>query len=258
MRLRAKTAIVTGAGSGIGRAIAERFAQEGAAIVCADIDEAAAATTADAIIAQDGRAAVAAVDVQDPRSVEGMFDRAIERFGAVDILVNSAGVGRQTAFLEVSLEEWQRTLAINLTGTFLCSQAAARRMAEAGRGRIVNISSIAGDRGIPGRAAYGASKAGVDMLTRVAAVELAKSGVTVNAIAPGPIETPITRTMHSAATRAAWHGNVPMGHYGGASDVAAAAVFLASDESAYVTGEILRVDGGFAACGMNFDLTAND
>lgn len=254
MRLHEKTAIVTGAGSGIGRAIAERFALEGAAVLCADINEHAAAATAEAIVAGGGRAATTVVEVQDPDSVAAMVAHAVELFSTLDILVNCAGIGRQTAFLETAFEDWQRTLAVNLTGTFLCSQAAARHMVTAGGGRIVNISSIAGGRGIPGRAAYGASKGGVDTLTRVAAVELARSGVAVNAIAPGPVETPITRTMHSAATRAAWHANVPMGRYGEPSDIADAAVFLASGEAAFITGEILHVDGGFDGCGMNFDL----
>lgn len=256
MRLQKRTAIVTGAGSGIGRATAVRLAAEGAAVLCADIDGAAALDTVDAISGEGGRAAAATIDVQDPASVDSMIARALEQFGGIDILVNSAGIGRQSPFLEISLEEWLRTVAVNLTGTFLCCQAAARQMVKSGYGRIVNLSSIAGDRGIPGRAAYGASKGGVDTLTRVAAVELSRSGVTVNAVAPGPIETPITRTMHTAATRAAWHGNVPMGRYGEPSEVAAAVVFLASDEATYITGEILHVDGGFDGCGMNFTLKA--
>ncbi|MDQ3318443.1 MAG: SDR family oxidoreductase, partial [Actinomycetota bacterium] len=178
---------------------------------------------------------------------------ARKAFGHLDTLVTSAGVARSQPFLQTSLELWQETLNVNLTGTFLCCQAAAPAMAAARGGRIVTIASVSGQRGGTGRAAYGASKGGVIALTRVMAVELARHNITVNAIAPGPIETPMIAELHTTADRAAWLKGVPAGRYGTPAEVAAAAVFLASDEAGYVTGHVLNVDGGFDAAGFTFE-----
>ena len=250
MRLQGKHALVTGAGRGIGLAIAKALAREGASVAIADLDggraEAAAASVG-------GRALSIRADVADPESVAAMVGTALEAFGRLDILVNNAGIGGNTPFLETSLEEWRRILDVNLTGAFLVAQAAAREMVRAGGGgRIVNIASLSGQRGGHGRAAYGSAKAGLELLTKVMAVELAPHGINVNAIAPGPIETEIARFMHDEATRAAYHYLVPMSRYGTPEEIADAAVFLCSDESRYVQGHTLNVDGGFLAAGLMY------
>ncbi|TWA57327.1 enoyl-ACP reductase-like protein [Azospirillum baldaniorum] len=164
----------------------------------------------------------------------------------------TAGIGSSTPFLDVLLEDWNRTIAVNLTGAFLVAQAAARVMVGHGGGRIVNVTSPSGQRGGRGRAAYGASKAGLELLTKVMAVELAEHGITVNAIAPGPIETEMVRHAHDARTRAAYSRLIPMAGYGSPEDIGAAAVFLCSDESRYVHGHVLNVDGGFGSAGLIF------
>lgn len=253
MRLHNQVALITGAGRGIGREIALRFAKEGARLVIADLDEASADAVAADIAARGGEALAVGLDVAEPALVEDAIGATLRRFGCLDILVNNAGVGSNLPVLEMPLAEWERNLRVNLTGTFLCAQAAARVMARQGTGRIINIASISGQRGGVGRAAYGAAKAGVIQLTRVMAVELAPLGIGVNAISPGPVDTEQSRGTHTPATRRAYLSRIPQKRYGEGSEVAAAAVFLASDDASFVAGHVLNVDGGFDAAGLIFD-----
>jgi 3-oxoacyl-[acyl-carrier protein] reductase len=253
MRLANKVAIVTGSGRGIGREIALRFAAEGAKVIVADIDANTAQATANLICDAGQAARSVPVDIATAGSVEELIHQTLAHFGRLDILVNNAGVALNKPVLSTTLEEWQRLLNVNLTGTFLCAQAAARVMVRQGRGRIVNVASISGQRGGQGRAAYGAAKAGVIQLTRVMAVELGSRGVTVNAVSPGPVDTDQSRSTHTPATRRSYHERIPVGRYGELAEIAAAALFLASDEASFVNGAILNVDGGFNAAGLMFE-----
>ena len=256
MRFENKTVIITGAGRGIGRQIALRFAAEGARLVIADLSEEHARGVAAEIAATGGIAEPAGVDVGDPASATAMVEAARKKFGYVDILVNNAGIGSNQLVLEMSVAEWERNLRVNLTGTFLCAQAAARVMVAQGAGRIINIASISGQRGGVGRAAYGAAKAGVILLTRVMAVELAAQGVLVNAIAPGPVDTEQSRGTHTPATRRSYLDRIPTRRYGTADEIASGVLFLASPDASWVNGHVLNVDGGFDAAGLMFDPTA--
>ena len=232
MQLRDKVAIVTGGISGIGAAIAKRFAAEGAVVVAADI----------------AAGAPWAVDVADAASCAALVAGVVARHGRVDCLVNSAGIGRDIPFLETTQEQFDRIIAVNLRGTFLIGQACARAM---GRGAsIVNLASVAGLRGSTGRAAYGASKGGVITLSQVMASELAPLGIRVNVIAPGPIDTPLVAQMHDAEMRRVYQRAVPMDRYGTPEEVAGAAVYLCGPDASYVTGHVLAVDGGFLAGGV--------
>jgi NAD(P)-dependent dehydrogenase (short-subunit alcohol dehydrogenase family) len=262
-----KVVVVTGAARGIGAAVARALIERGARVMLADLDGKGATATAVALdrVHGKGSAIAMATDVGDPQQVEALFSTVKREMGRLDILVNSAGVARVSHFLDHSLDDWELVLRINLTGTFLCGQAAARLMMKnkpasrsegKPRGAIVNIASISGQRGGTGRAAYGASKGGVIALTKVMAVDLAGYGIRVNAIAPGPIETEMAAKGHTKATRAAYHALVPQARYGGVDDIAHAAAFLAGGESGYITGHTLNVDGGFGAAGLMFgDLT---
>jgi len=254
MRLQGQHAVVTGAGSGIGEAIARRFAGEGAFVTCLDIVPDRVERTVAGIVAESGEAAAAVVDIGDGAAVTAAIETAAESRSGLDILVNCAGLGLERPFLETTAEDFERILNINLIGAFRCAQAAAAEMLRRGTaaGRLINIASISGQRGGIGRAAYGASKAGLINLTQVMAVELAENGITVNAIAPGPIETDMVREIHTRETRDAYAIYVPQRRYGEVGEIAAAALFLASRESAYITGHVLNVDGGFNAAGLNF------
>lgn len=245
-----RVAIVTGSGTGIGAAIARRIGAEGAAVVLADRDLASAEAVRDEIAAAGGRATACRVDIREPAQVEAMLAHARETFGRAHVLINNAGMGAQKAFVDTPLETLRTMLDVNVVGTFLCAQAAARDMIELGGGAIVNFASHSALLGSSGRAAYAASKGGIVAMTRVMAVDLAAHNIRVNAVAPGPIDVPRSRKQHNDERRSAWHNAVPLGRYGEPEEAAAVALFLASDDASYVNGQTIAVDGGFTAAGL--------
>jgi 3-oxoacyl-[acyl-carrier protein] reductase len=245
-----RIALVTGAAKGIGAAIAERLAHDGMQVLIGDIDEAQARVKADELTQAGLSAAPLLLDVGDAASVAAAFEAIDRRWHRCDVVVNNAGIAKTFPFVEFPLESWQAHLNINVTGALLCAQYGARLMLRERWGRIINIASVAGMRAVGvGRTGYGTSKAAVIGLTRQMAVELAEHGITANAIAPGPVDTPMTRVLHSPQFRQSYTDAIPMNRYGTPEEIAAAVAYLASDGAAYVTGIVIPVDGGFLASG---------
>lgn len=238
-------AIITGADSGIGKASAIALAERGFDIgITWHSDEAGARGTASEVGDRGRRAKLAQVDLADPGQAAQVVGRLAESLGGLDVLVNNAGVGSQAPFLDLGLDEWQRVLAVDLTAAFLTGQAAARRMVSAGRGgRIINVTSVHEHVPLRGSSAYCAAKGGLGLLTKVMALELAEHGITVNAVAPGEIATPMTGA-HDEDPRGIARPGIPLGRPGAAQEIGAAVDFLASDEASYVTGSSFVIDGG--------------
>ncbi len=243
--LQGRVALVTGAGSGIGKSIALTFAQNGAVVVLVDIDLTAAERAASEIEARGGCAMAVKCDVTDPIQVQQAVRAAIDTFQALHILVNNAGISPLRAFEQISLEEWNRVLAVNLTGPFLLCQAALPHLRRAGsQGRIINIGSLAGQiGGIAAGAHYAASKGGLMVLTRQLAKILACDRVTANTISPGTTDTALTQAW-GEETRQSLTRQIPLGRLGKPEDVASLALFLASDEAGFITGATINVNGG--------------
>jgi len=239
-----KVVLVTGASRGIGRAIAEALAAAGAAVVLGARDEAKLAEAVDAIVSIGGRASAVSLDVCHRESVDAALAAVLQRHGRIDGLVNNAGITRDNLLLRMKAEEWEAVLSTNLTGVYHCTQAALRPMLKQRSGRIVNVTSVVGITGNAGQANYAASKAGVIGFTKSIAREVASRSITVNAVAPGFIDTEMTAAMTDKAKEAV-ASSIPMGRVGKPEDVAGAALFLLSDAAAYVTGQVLGVDGGF-------------
>ena len=249
MRLQGRVAAITGGALGIGRATARLFAAEGAAVALGDVEIGAAETVAKEIVNGGGRAIAVGVDVGDAGQVQAFVDRVVAELGRLDIMFANAGIAHSAPFLEHPEAQWHRVLRVNLTGVFLCCQAAARQMVKQGGGRIITTASINGFRGVENLVGYNAAKAGVIELTKTMAVELARHHIAVNAIAPAQIDTRLTRSLPEEARQRRVE-RIPMGRFGEADEVARAALFLASDDAGYITGHTLAVDGGYLAGGL--------
>ncbi|SEJ60953.1 NAD(P)-dependent dehydrogenase, short-chain alcohol dehydrogenase family [Azotobacter beijerinckii] len=245
-----KVAVVTGGAMGIGAEAASALARDGHHVVICDINIEEAGRFVQRLRDEGFPADACQLDVGAPDSVSDAFAWIESEFGRCDVLVNSAGIAKTMAFLEFDLEVFNKTMHINVTGTFLCCQLAARIMRKHEFGRIINIASVAGMRAVgKGRTAYGTSKGAVIALTRQMAVELSDYGITANAIAPGPVDTPMTKELHSDTFRKAYSNAIPAKRYGTTREIAGAVSYLASDVSSYVNGIVLPVDGGFLAWG---------
>jgi 3-oxoacyl-[acyl-carrier protein] reductase len=240
--LSGKVAIVTGASRGIGRGIAVMLASRGAQVVAAARGENAAETAA-RIREAGHRAEAAALEVTEESSIDALIAGVIERHGRIDILVNNAGIARDQLMLRMKREDWDQVIGTNLTAAFALSQAAIKPMIKQRSGRVINISSVVGQTGNAGQANYAASKAGLIGLSKALAREVASRNITVNVVAPGLIETDMTKAITEKA-HGDWTAQIPLGRLGTTGDVAAAVCFLASDEASYITGQVLAVNGG--------------
>ena len=245
MRFNDQVAIVTGGANGIGRACASAFAAEGAAVVVADIDGEAGPAAVQAIETGGGQALFVKTDVGDAGQVQRLIERTLARFGRLDVLINNAGIIRTADFLEISEADFDAVLRVNLKGVFLVGQAAARVMVKQGKGAIVNMSSTNAVVAIPNQVPYATSKGAVNQLTKVMALALADKGVRVNAIGPGSIMTELLQTvMSDAGARQKILSRTPLGRCGEPAEVARVALFLASDDASYLTGQCIYPDGG--------------
>jgi 3-oxoacyl-[acyl-carrier protein] reductase len=241
-QLTGRVALVTGASRGIGRAIALKLAEQGAVVVAAARGDHAADTAA-AIAGHGGSAEAVALDVTDAGALEKLPGRIVERHGRLDIVVSNAGIARDQLLMRMKTEDWNEVIATNLTATFTLTQAAMRPMLKQRGGRIIAVSSVVGQMGNAGQTNYAASKAGLIGFAKALAREVASRGITVNVLAPGLIDTEMTRAV-AAKAQVDWAAQIPLGRLGTVDDVAAAACFLASDEAAYITGHVLAVNGG--------------
>ena len=247
MSLENQVAIITGAASGIERAIACEFVALGAAVLIVDVDADNAEKVAGDLEGKGGGAASLAVDDTVQAQVDTIAAAALDHFGAIHILVNCAGIGENTSIADHSIEQFERIMAVNLTGSYRCIRAVMDEMRAREYGRIINVSSVAGLRGCAGRVGYGTSKAGVIGLTQHTAVELAPYKITVNAIAPGPVDTPLTQEIHPPSTRERFNRVIPLHRYGTLEGIAFSAAYLASERASYMTGHTLTIDGGFSS-----------
>ena len=243
MGLEDKVALVTGGGQGIGRVIGDNLAKSGAHVVLGDINLENAEKSAKAILANGGSASATLLNVADPENVKEVFDSIVKEFKPLDILVNNAGITKDGLFVRMKEDDWDRVLAVNLKGSFLCGQQAAKQMMKQRQGAIVNIASIVGVMGNAGQANYSASKAGLIGLTKTMARELAPRNITVNAVAPGFIDTEMTRVLDEKIKDKLIE-QIPLSRLGLPEDIANSVAFLVSSRSSYITGQVLNINGG--------------